>query len=146
MLKKQNVEDVLIVRISFIIDKSNVNENRNMFLSDKSSSDSKDTIVIEEIVMIGYLSNIDSGVETDFRANFYKFSDIENDGIMRDSEIMRQLDQKNKERLMETQQFTAGLDFEERQRKKDITKLKNYTSYKATRTIFDDMTKPKNFE
>ncbi len=148
MLKKQNTEDVIVVRISFIIDKNTyVNKDRTMFMDNHSShsSSNENTIIIEEIVMIGYLSNIDSGMENDFRTNFYKFSNIENGGITSDAEILHQLNMKQKERMYETQQFNSGLDFEQRHAKKDHKKLGEYISYKNTRTIFDDMMKPKKF-
>ncbi len=140
-LKKNNVEDLLVIKVSFVLDKRIANLDRTFF----NQKPSETSIVLEEIFMIGYMTERGVGRTNDFRDKFYNFNDLEKDGILDDKEIIRQLNNKLNERHRETQRFDDTLEPQFRSLKLDTPNLSNYNSFQSTRTIYDDITQPRNF-
>jgi hypothetical protein len=140
-LKKNKVEDVLVIKVSFVLDKRIVNEDRTFF----NQNNNETHIVLEEIFMIGYMTERGVGRTNDFRDKFYNFNDLEKDGILDDNEIIRQLNHKLAERHKETQRFNDTLEPQFRSLKVNAPHLSNSKSYQATRTIYDDLTQPRIF-
>ena len=64
---------------------------------------------------------------------------------MDDQEIMKQLNQKLMMRHMETQRFDNTLDDQFRQLKLQAPHLSNYNSFQVTQTIYDDLSRPRNY-
>jgi hypothetical protein len=140
-IKKCNVEDILVIKISFVLDKRIINEDRLFF--NKNSSETK--VVIEEIFILGYMTEKGVGRNNDFKDRFYNFSNLDKDGILDDKEIISQLNKKLAQRSAETQRFNDTLEPQFRNLKLGAPHLSNYNSYQATNTIYDDILKNKNF-
>ena len=140
-LKKINVEDILVIKISFVLDKRVMNEERTFF----NEKPIETHVVLEEIFMLGYMTEQGVGRTNDFRDKFYNFGNLEKDGIMDDQEIMKQLNQKLMVRHMETQRFDNTLDDQFRQLKLQAPHLSNYNSFQVTQTIYDDLSRPRNY-
>ena len=140
-LKKINVEDILVIKVSFVLDKKVVNLERTFFYEKPIETH----VVLEEIFMLGYMTEQGVGRTNDFRDKFYNFGNLEKDGIMDDQEIMKQLNQKLMMRHMETQRFDNTLDDQFRQLKLQAPHLSNYNSFQVTQTIYDDLSRPRNY-
>ncbi len=140
-LKKHNIEDILVIKVSFVLDKRIINEDRLFF--DKRTTDTR--VILEEIFILGYMTEKGIGRENHPRDKFYNFYDLEKDGIMDDKAILKQLNKKLAERHRETQRFNDNLDDQFRMLKEGAPNIDNYNSYQSTQTIYDDITKPKYF-
>lgn len=92
--KKNNKDgDQMIVRVSIVIDKNDINLDRDFF---KESKDIYETLVkIEEIFIIGYLT-LNSHGSSSTRQDFYQFETAQTDGITDDKTIMKALIKKKK--------------------------------------------------
>ena len=139
-LKKKNVEDILVIKVSFVLDKRNIDLERNF-----TNIPSETNIVLEEIFMIGYMTNTGGVGQTGDRDKFYHFDNLEKDGMMDDMEIIKQLNKKMTERHKETQRFDDTMEPQFRNIKLESPSLTNYNSFQSTQTIYDDMTNPRNY-
>ena len=140
-LKKSNVDDILVIKVSFVLDKRIINEDRLFF----NKPDKETKVILEEIFILGYMTEKGVGRNNQPRDKFYNFYDLEKDGMMDDKAIIRQLNKKLSERHQETQRFDNSLDDQYRTLKKDAPNLSNYESYQLTQTIYDDLTKPRYY-
>jgi hypothetical protein len=140
-LKKSNVEDILVIKVSFVLDKRIINEER-MFFEERNT---ETRVILEEIYILGYMTEKGVGRSNHPRDKFYNFYDLEKDGILDDKEILRQLNKKLAERHRETQRFDNNLDDQFRELKTQTPHLSNFNSYQTTQTIYDDLLKPRNY-
>ena len=140
-LKKPNVEDLLVIKVSFVLDKRIINEDR-LFFNDKPS---ETRVIIEEIFILGFMTEKGVGRSNHPRDKFYNFYDLEKDGIMDDKAILKQLNKKLAERHRETQRFNNSLDDQFRELKTQAPHLSNFNSFQATQTIYDDFLKPRYY-
>lgn len=140
-IKKCNVEDILVIKVSFVLDKRIINEERLFF--NKKLTETR--VVIEEIFILGYMTEKGIGRNNDFKDRFYNFSNLDKDGILDDKEIISQLNKKLAQRSAETQRFNDTLEPQFRDLKLGAPHLSNYNSYQATNTIYDDLLKNKKF-
>jgi hypothetical protein len=95
-LQKVNVEDQMVVRVSFQIDKQDYDINKDFFNKKKKTYN---TIVkIEEIFVLGYLTKESFGKQS-IKSKYYNFDGISNtDGQMfSQKEIITQLNNKRRE-------------------------------------------------
>jgi len=140
-VKKNNTEDILVVKVSFVLDKRNINEERLFF----NIKPTETNVVVEEIFILGYMTDRGVGRSNHPRDKFYNFSNLDKDGILDDKEIIRQLNEKLAERHRNTQNFNNTLDRQFRDLKLEAPNLINYKSFQATQTIYDDMLKPRYY-
>jgi len=140
-LKKTNVDDILVIKVSFVLDKRNINEDRLFF----NENNTETKVILEEIFILGYMTERGVGRNNHPRDKFYNFYDLEKDGIMDDKAIIKQLNKKLAERHTETQRFDNSLDDQYRKLKTETPNLSNYESFQATQTIYDDLTKPRYY-
>jgi hypothetical protein len=140
-LKKTNVNDILVIKVSFVLDKRNINEDRLFF----NSNNTETKVILEEIFILGYMTEKGVGRNNHPRDKFYNFYDLEKDGMMDDKAVLKQLNKKLAERHAETQRFDNSLDDQFRKLKTDTPNLGNYESFQATQTIYDDLTKPRYY-
>ena len=141
-VKKNNVEDILVIKVSFVLDKRIINQER-FFFNEKPT---ETNVVLEEIFLLGYMTERGVGRSNDFRDKFYNFGNLEKDGIMDDREVIHQLNKKLAERHRETQRFDNTLDDQFRTLKLQAPHLSNYNSFQATQTIYDDLSKPRYYK
>ena len=140
-LKKSNVDDILVIKVSFVLDKRNINEDRLFFNDTKTET----KVILEEIFILGYMTEKGVGRNNHPRDKFYNFDDLEKDGMMDDKAILKQLNKKLAERHAETQRFDNSLDDQYRTLKTETPNISNYQSFQATQTIYDDLTKPRYY-
>lgn len=148
IMKKKGVEDQLVVKVSFVLDKKLLNDERNVFLMEsdtKSNSSVKLSAVIEEIFILGFMVKQGIGRSNRPRDKFYNFKALEKDGILDQDAIISELNLKLKERSRERDSFLRNLDDETLQQKIDTPNLANLQSYQATQTIYDDILSPRRY-
>jgi hypothetical protein len=98
ILQKKNVEDQMIVKINFVINKSDVNFDRDFFEEGKNNFNTN--IIIEEISIVGFMITKGFGKIPTSKETLYDFKNIENkdkytDGrLFNDEEIVKQLNKK----------------------------------------------------
>jgi hypothetical protein len=137
VLEKKNVSDQMIARVSFIINKHSVNEERKFF--DKKQNE-KPTITIEEIFVIGFMTFEGAGGKSDTsnRDDFYNFNQLEKSDMIDQKEISKQLIDKYNQRTVAMTNFTTALDEETAAIHRDLPDITKTKSYQQTKTIFDD--------
>ena len=147
ILKKKNVEDQMVIKVSFVLDKKLLNDERVVFMvdSDKSNNSVKLSAVIEEIYTLGFMVRQGIGRSNQPRDKFYNFKSLEKDGILDQDAIISELNMKLKERSKERDSFLRNLDDEVLQQKLEVPHLANMQSYQATQTIYDDILSPRRY-
>lgn len=142
-LQKLNVTDQMVLSVSFVLDKNDVNLDRDLFKLENEPI----PVVIENIFVVGFMTkdmspnHLNSSID-----KFYHYDELNNDttDIVDNKTIMKQLLEKYKQKNREMKNFNASLDTDG-QVQKNVPSLAEYDSYQATRTIMDDMTLPANF-
>jgi hypothetical protein len=94
IIQKKNAKDQLVVKINFVVDKNDINMDRDFFSKSKNSF--KTTVLIEEISIIGYLTTNDFGERTK-QDDFYKFDAITDGRMFSQEQIIKELNRKKSE-------------------------------------------------
>ncbi|AYV75747.1 MAG: hypothetical protein Terrestrivirus3_16 [Terrestrivirus sp.] len=158
IIKKENVDDQMIVRVSFVSENHDVNEERDFFKDldpnitttpkkqNQKIQDRNHEMVIEEIFVVGFLTNVGQGTGTDAKPinydnlDWYNFKGLELNGITDQGTIMKELIHKYKERDNSMMTFTSSLDKEGREFHEDLPHMAQYKSYQCTRSTIDELT------
>lgn len=93
IVKKQNVSDQMVLRVSFVLDTSDLNLDREFFDEEKSVYET--VVKIEEIFVLGFMTKTSFGKQSSLQ-DLYNYDGINNTGITRDKDIMEQLMKKKK--------------------------------------------------
>lgn len=100
IVQKRNVDEQMVIRISFVINKCSINDDRKLLNNESEVSESSSQDVkIEEIFVIGFMTDHSYGAESRLD-DFYNFENIEKDGIIDQQAILAQLKQKYKQRTL----------------------------------------------
>lgn len=94
IIQKSGVKDQLVIKCNFVVDKNDVNIDRDFFASDKNSF--KTTVQIEEISIIGYLTKNEFGERTK-QEDFYQFDAITDGRMFSQEQIIKELNKKKAE-------------------------------------------------
>jgi hypothetical protein len=163
-LQKKGIKDQMSVKISFVLDKKDVNEDRNFFDKDNKSTNHKlsnknQTVVIEEIYILGFMTIDGTTTINKTPDDFYNFKGMENEGMLDQATIMKELIKKQKDRTKHTtdfnvpinglnpslSNFNGPLDKEQTKFRNEVPKTYDTQSYQVTQTIFDDFTKERTY-
>lgn len=106
ILQKKNVDDQMIVRISYIMDNVDINVDRNF---NKDNIAPEYNIRIEQIYVIGYLTDYRYGDTNTNRKDFYEFTNIEKDDMMDQDLIIKTLKDKYKQLQVESDGFNISI-------------------------------------
>jgi len=93
VVQKRNTEDQMLVRVSFVVDKQDMNLDREFF--DKKKNTYETAVSIEEISIIGFMITHGFG-EQSSREKFYDFDGITDGRMFSQKEIIRQLNKKRR--------------------------------------------------
>ena len=140
-LQKKNVVDQMVVRVSFVTDKTDVNEDRDFFKEEKPNQ----KVIIEEIFILGFMTPNSSDKYTQHVDSFYNFDSLEKTDAISDKQIVKELMKKYRDRTAEMNSFNATLDTEGRNFHRDLPNTACFNAYQGTQTIIDDMTKDRNY-
>lgn len=95
ILQKENVTDQMVVKISFVINKEDINLEREFF--DKNKNKFETQIVIEEISIIGFLILTGAGKPKTHREKFYDYDGFNEGRMISEKEVIKQLNDKKKQ-------------------------------------------------
>lgn len=93
IIQKRNTEDQMLVRVSFVVDKQDLNLDREFF--DKNKNSYETSVSIEEISIIGFMITHGFG-EQGSKEKFYDFEGISDGRMFSQKEIIRQLNKKRR--------------------------------------------------
>ena len=102
IMQKLNISDQMVVKVSFVMDKDDMNADRNFF---KNNEEVDLNVHLEQVSIIGYLTDQSYGSTRNY-FDFYSFENVEKDNIMDQHEIFRQLRKKYADRQIETNGLT----------------------------------------
>lgn len=91
IVQKKNVDDQMVIQISFVVDKRDCNLERDFFVKNKETYER--SVQIEEISILGFLLPDDSSNRTN-RDKFYDFEKISNGEMFSKKEIIKELNKK----------------------------------------------------
>lgn len=94
IIQKKHVKDQLVIKVNFVVDKNDVNIDRDFFSSDKGSFAT--TVIIEEISIIGFLTSNNFGERTR-QDDFYQFDAITDGRMFSQEQIIKELNKKKAE-------------------------------------------------
>ncbi|AYV78908.1 MAG: hypothetical protein Edafosvirus47_4 [Edafosvirus sp.] len=141
ILQKMNVNEQMIIKLSLVQDNRSITDERNFFVNSQIET----KVVIEEIFIIGYLS--ENGIEGCVapQDNFYNFEGLEKSDMMDQKLLMREMMAKYKEKTREMNHRNLQMGKEQSDLNNHLEYLYNADGYQATQTIFDDMQANRKF-
>jgi hypothetical protein len=98
VLQKPSAKDQMLLKISFQIDKQDINIDREFF--DKGKNENQTLIKIEEAFVMGFLTKHSFGKHS-IKNKYYNFDGITDGRIWSQKEIMNQINQKRKQYELE---------------------------------------------
>jgi len=138
VIQKINITDQMIIKSSFVQDKRLLNDENNFFVNSKIEM----RIIIEDVFIVGYLSNKgpDSKQQYDSdKEKFYDYNTLEHNNMTSPKYIQKILMDKYKQRTEEMDQRNALLDEEGRGFHRTLPHMYDFSNFQGTRTIFNDM-------
>lgn len=135
ILRKVNVQDQMVVKVSFIKD----NGSKSPIKSNDPNYPSVPNVVVESIWVLGFLT--DEGLETNpvTADNLYSFDNLEQADIIDNKSIIKQLNRKYNQINNSDRLFQYSLDPEGQETHTGIPPLTDFDSYKCMRSIYDDL-------
>lgn len=106
IIQKLNVSDQMVVKISFVLDRTDLNVDRDFFKKNSNNIDLN--VTLDDVFVIGYMSNFSFGVNNN-RTDFYTFEKTENTNILDQKEILKQLKKKYNDRAIESNGLTIDI-------------------------------------
>lgn len=108
IIQKENSYDQMVIKLSFITDRDDMNTDRNFFKDDKTVDLN---VHIEDVFIIGFMTNHSYGSQNvSMRQDFYNFDNVEKNGIMDQDEIIKQLKKKYIQYQIESNGLTIQID------------------------------------
>ncbi len=138
VLQKDFVDDQMLLKASFIQNIANSGSVENNFFKKNKKTKQNMHVIVEELDVQCYLSHFGENTLKFDSQDFYQFDQLEQTEMIDDRTIAKELLDKHKQRMEETQYRIAMLDEEGRERY-NVQNISNSQSYQATTTIFDDM-------
>ncbi len=108
IIQKKDVSDQMIVKVSYVLDNIDLNADRNFNKKDLESRDINFNVKIEEIAIIGFLTDHSYGDKTN-RTDFYEFVNIEKDEMIDNGLILKALKDKYRHRQIESDGFSINI-------------------------------------
>lgn len=144
VIQKANTDDQMVLLGSFVQDKRPLHDENNFFVT--QNIDMK--VVIEDIYVIGYLSNDGPITKQQYdldKTKYYFYDKLEVNNLTDPKYIQKVLLKKYNERTTEMDHRNAMLDEEGQDYHRTLPTEYDYSNIIGTRTIFDDMNEKKVF-
>lgn len=93
IIQKPSAKDQLLIKVSYQIDKKDINSDRDIF---KKDSDIETLVKIEEIFVLGFMTKHSFGKHS-VKNEYYDFGGITDGRIFNQKQIMNELNKKRKE-------------------------------------------------
>ena len=147
IIQKPNVQDQMVLKVQFFMEREDLKGKRddvaNFFTKpidhdDDKEIDPEQVVIIEQVFTLGYLTN-----QTRKKTKMDKFHDYDSvqreDGTINQEKVIKMMLKKHKERATELNSFVSTLADEDQQEIHNIPTDQQYSLYKNTRTIMDDL-------
>jgi len=108
IIQKLNVSDQMVVKISFVLDRIDLNVDRDFFKKDSNLNSIDLNVTLDDVFVVGYMSNFSFGVNNN-RTDFYTFEKTEKTDILDQKEIFKQLKKKYNDRAIESNGLTIDI-------------------------------------
>ena len=101
ILQKKNVDDQMLVKVSFVTDKKDVNLDREFF--DKDKNEYSTSVIIEEISILGFMITQGFGKggsdkqSATARETLYEFDGFTDGRMISEKEVVKQLNEKRRQ-------------------------------------------------
>jgi hypothetical protein len=144
ILQKKGIDDQMILKASLVQDKRSMHDEENFF----KTHDIVMRVAIEEMFIVGFLSELGTDANKQFdmvKNNHYNLEDMEYNNLTDPKYILNELNKRHKKKSRELGYRNSLLDSEGTDFHKSLPHAYDYSSYQATRTIYDDFTTPKQF-
>ncbi len=107
IIQKDGSYDQMVIKVSFVMDRNDMNDDRNFF-NDNKTVDLN--VHVESIFVVGYMTNHSYGSQNkNVRQDFYTFENIEKNGMMDDAEVIKQLKKKYLDYQIESNGLTVQM-------------------------------------
>jgi hypothetical protein len=125
VIAKFKVKDKLVIDVSFVIPKGINNNGSN--------------VIIENVHVIGYLT--DQGLGTDRMPldEYYYFDNLEKNNMLTGRTILKELTDKYEVKKKVMQERIDGMDLDTQEKYYNSPTPADYDTYKMTQTIYDDI-------
>lgn len=144
ILGKKNVCDQMLMRASLVQDKRALHDENNFF----KSREIEMRVALEELFVVGYLSDYGLDATKQYvmnRDKFYNIDEMEHNNLTDPKDVLKELTRRHRRNEREMNYRNTMFDEEGRDFHHNMPHPYDYSSYQVTRTIYDDMTKPKYF-
>ena len=138
IIQKEGADDQMLLKVSFVVDKSNMTDEDNFFQLRNVEMD----VTLEEAFIEGYLSDYGSDSRKQYelvKNKFYQLDNMEHNNMTDPKYIQNELLKHHRKREKEAEYRNSLLDEEGRDFHHNLPNVGKYSSYDVTQTIFDDM-------
>lgn len=138
ILEKEEADDQIMIKVSFVVDKTNLVDENNFFIED--SFDVR--VFIEDISIEGFFSDYGQDMIKQYELTKSKdaeFKMLENQNIMSDQDIMNELGRQYEKRIREMEMRTSTLDEYGRDVHYLQPDIMGFAAINSTQTIEDDL-------
>lgn len=144
VIQKLNVQDQMVLKASFVQDKSTLHDENDFFVSKNVEM----KVIIEDIFVTGFLSNGGPDTRQQFdmdKEKFYDYDNMEFNNMTDPKYIQAQLMKKYKQRTSEMDNRNGMLDSTGQLMHKELPFVYDFSNIQGTRTILDDFNTKKVF-
>lgn len=144
VIQKVNVEDQMVIKTSFVQDKRPLHNENNFFVTKRVEM----KVIIEDIFVTGYLSKDGNDARLIYDGEdhkFYDYNQLEYNNMTDPKYVQKILMEKYKKRTEEMESRNAMLDEEGQKFHRELPHIYDFSNYRGTQTIFDDMNRKKTF-
>jgi len=144
VIQKLNVDDQMIIKASFVQDKRPLHDENNFFVTKKIDM----RIIIEDVFLLGYLSNEGLDARKQFDADqvkFYDYNTLEINNMTDPKDIQKILMDKYRQKAEEMEHRNGMLSEEGQQMHASLPNIYDFSNIRGTRSIFDDFNEKKVF-
>lgn len=138
VIQKVGVKDQMVIKCSFVVDKRPLFNENNFFVSKKVDM----KLIVEDITIVGYLSNEGNDARLMFDNDmdkYYDYNEMEYNNMTDPKLVQEILMKKYAQRNNEMQLRTSMLDEEGQAFYKTLPSVYDYSNIQGTQTIIADM-------
>ena len=131
IISKNKVLDKLVIRISVVLPKGLSNRGTN--------------VIIEDLHVLGYLTEQGLGTDRLATDDFYYFDSLEKNNMITGKTVATEMMKKYDIKKKVMQERIDGMDLDTQEKYYNSPSPAEYDTYKMTQTVFDDMFGEKQF-
>lgn len=131
VISKNKVSDKLVIKVAIVIPKGLSNNGTN--------------VILENIMVMGYLTEQGLGTDRLATDDFYYFDSLEKNNMITGKTVATEMMKKYDVKKKVMQERIDGMDLDTQDKYYNSPSPADYDTYKMTQTVFDDMFGEKKF-